>query len=103
MGQIARLEEKITLPLPDSKEAFYDWARQLIGELSKIIGEETNQTVNLILDKQGDTDAVYIGGVPNDIGVYPNGTWRIKVNDDSELDRQKMVLGSWVTVLTDDV
>jgi len=103
MGEITRLDEELFLPNPQpGQDIDYEYMRVLVGKLNDLLGSETNATVNLLLDQQGDTAIIYLG-IPNGDGVYPNGTWRIKVNDDGELDRDKKVDGSWVTVLTDDV
>jgi len=104
MGEITRTEENIVFPLPlPDQEIDYEYMRILVGELNKRIGEETNTTINLLLDQTGDTDSIYLGGLPDENGTYPDGTWRIRVNDSGELDRDKKVSGSWVNVLTDDV
>ena len=96
MGEIVRLEETLVLPLPDTSEKFYDWARQLVGELNKNIGEETNTTVNLLLDQQGNT-AMYYFGVPDEHGEYANGVWRLNASDSTEYLIQLKESGSWVT------
>ena len=84
MGEITRLDEDLSLPLPnDLGSELYEYARVLVGELSKIIGEETNTTVNLLLDQGGNTTIVYFG-LPDGEGVYPNGTWRINATSSSE-------------------
>lgn len=105
MGEITRTEENIVLPLPlPDQEIDYEYMRTLVGELNKRLGEETNTTLNLLLDRTGDTDAVYIGGLPDETGAFPNGTWRIKVNSSGELSFEKKVSGSWIdTPLVIDV
>ena len=57
--------------------------------------------MNLLLDRQpGNT--IYLGGKDAN-GNYPDGTWRIRANDDGELSREKKVDGIWVVVVVDDV
>ena len=98
MGEISRLDEDLVFPNPnpdDMEPGLYKFLRLLVGELNKVVGSETNTTVNLLLDQNGDTDAIYIGGIPDKDGIYPDGTWRIKVDDNEKLSFDHKVSGSW--------
>ena len=97
MGEINRVEEVIQLPLPgEDQKVDYAYIRTLVGELNEVLGQETNATLNLVLDQVGNTDIRYFGGIPDANGIYPVGTWRERIDDDGRfvLER-KLADGSW--------
>ena len=103
MGEIARLEENITLPLPEfGQEIDSEYMRILVGEIERRLGPETNATVNLQSDRIGNTDVIYYGGIPDQNGVFPDGTWRIRKNSSGESSKEKKVSGTWTPVVVDD-
>ena len=100
MAEITRVNENLRLPLPrPGEEVDWPYIRELIGVLERELGKSTNATVNLLLDQTGDTNIVYFG-VPNAVGVYPNGTWRIDASDSTEYLIELLVTGVWTTKST---
>jgi len=104
---IERLDEEVQLPLDMPAILSGDpvrlaaYLRELVQELQHFRVFDIHQRVNLLLDRQpGDT--IYLGG-KDASGEYPDGTWRIKANDDGELSREKKVAGTWTPVVVDDV
>ena len=97
MGQIMRVSEEIALPLPlPGKKIDYGYIRILIGEINKALGQETNTTLNLLLGQTGDTNIRYLGGVPDENGIYPVGTWRERIDDEGRRSiERKITDGSW--------
>lgn len=103
---IEKLDQEVELPLDlpailsGEPKQLADYLTELVSELETRLLFEIHQRINLMLDlSSGDT--IYLGS-KDSTGAYPNGTWKITVNDDGELSRDKKVDGSWTAVLVDD-
>ena len=104
---IERLDEEIQLPLDMPAILSGDpirlasYLRELVSELQQFKMFDIHQRINLLLDRQPGNE-IYLGGKDAN-GNYPDGTWRIRTNDDGELSREKKVAGDWTPVVVDDV
>ena len=97
MALIEQLNETIQFPLPRPEEKWtYEFQRRFNGELERILGEETNVTVNLLLGQGGNT-AIYYYGVADSAGTYANLIWRV-LTDSDECTIQQLIAGTWTTV-----
>ena len=95
MAEILRLTEDVRLPLPDTDgKVDRAYIRELVGELETIINDKIYVTTNLILDQVGNIGTWY-SGIPDESGVYPDGTWRITENEAGELAIEKKVASVW--------
>jgi hypothetical protein len=99
MGEIVRLDEHILFPTPDGDEIKWPYFRTVLDVLADHIGGKTNTTINIILDRTGNTE-IYYFGIPDESGVYPEGTWRIYAPEDGSYLRQVYESGSWTTIDT---
>ena len=103
---IQQINEQTNLPL--DKEAIvqgglplFFYLRKLVSEIEMKNFEIHRETINLLVSIFNG-EVIYLG-IPDNNGVFPNGTWRIRINDDGELSREKKVSGTFVPVLVDDV
>ena len=104
---IDRLDEEIQLPLDmpailsgDPKQ-LASYLRELVHEIQQFRMYDIHQRVNLLLDRTPGSD-IYLGG-KDATGDYPDGTWRIRTNDNGELSFEKKVAGTWTVVVVNDV
>ena len=104
---IQRLDEEVRLPfdrpaiLSGDPDRLLAYMAELVNELQRLRLYEIHQRINLMLDQQN-ASTVYLG-LRNAQGEYPDGTWRITVNENGELSREKKVSGTWTPVVIDDV
>jgi len=72
----------------------YFHLRSLFGRIEQYL-KESNREVNDVIITGGVGNVFYFG-LPNDSGVYPDGTWRI-YTDSTDFKVDKKVSGSWVS------
>jgi hypothetical protein len=99
---ISRLDSVIRIPydekalLSDDPKRIQNYMLQLVKTLQEIL-TRISQISNLVIDLASG-DAIYFG-VKNSAGVYPDGTWRLKMVGNN-LESQYLSGTTWTTAHT---
>lgn len=91
---LEHIAESYTLPTPETTDDWKEWAIEFRRELTRILGTVHARAINdlTIMNPGG---AWYSATANETTGDFPEGTWRIKIDDNGKLVREKYVSGIW--------